>query len=207
MRAAGDVLGQVGTVHTMAVEFCCGTGEGTLGARLFDAIELATNVLGEPDVVDAVYVWPGRGRVVHPTPGDSLHGLCGAMTINLRFSDGRGASVVCADGSVGAGRWSRRATMIGERGRLCVGDTGFEFVGADGATIDRSEGVIKRGWMAEAADVFAEAITRVVDPHADGRDRPTDWARVLSVAGAALLSARTGEPESPATIMRMARTV
>ena len=34
---------------------------------------------------------------------------------------------------------------------------------------------------------------------------PTDYARVLSVTGAALLSARTGEGESPSTIARMAR--
>jgi hypothetical protein len=35
---------------------------------------------------------------------------------------------------------------------------------------------------------------------------PTDYARILSVTGAILLSARTGEVESPETILRMART-
>ena len=68
-----------GEPHTVAVECFSGVGEGGLGARLLDGAELATHLLGEPDSVEASYVWPGRGRVVHPMPGDSLYGLRGAM--------------------------------------------------------------------------------------------------------------------------------
>lgn len=208
MQGAAEVLALAGEPHTVAVECFSGMGEGGLGARLLDGAELATHLLGEPDSVEASYVWPGRGRVVHPLPGDSLFGLRGAMTVDLRFGDGRAASLVCADASVGAGRWSRRVTIISERGRVRIGDAGFEFVSADGRTIDRSMGWADETEGVKAAAVFAGAIRRLIDPHAGGvRDLPVDWARTLSVTGAALLSARTGEPESPQTIRRMASSL
>ncbi|MFN7021101.1 MAG: hypothetical protein ACK4WH_07220 [Phycisphaerales bacterium] len=208
MQSAAEVLALAGEPHTVAVECFSGVGEGGLGARLLDGAELATHLLGEPDSVEASYVWPGRGRVVHPLPGDSLYGLRGAMTVDLRYGDGRAASLVCADASVGAGRWSRRVTIIGERGRVRIGDAGFEFVSADGRAVDRSRGWADEAEGVKASAVFAGAIHRLIDPHAGGvRDLPVDWARTLSVTGAALLSARTGEPESPQTIRRMASTL
>ncbi|MCC6319868.1 MAG: hypothetical protein IT438_00340 [Phycisphaerales bacterium] len=210
MRQAVDVLAHAGSAHTVAVELFSGMGEGGLGARLLDGIDLVTHLLGEPDAVSASYVWPGRGRVVHPLPGDSLHGLRGGMTVNLRYSDGRTASLTCADGSVGGGAWSRRATVVCDGGRVRIGDAGFEWVPAGGSGVDRSVGWADEQAGVRASAVFVEAIARLAGPRAGGNsgwDVPVDWARVLSVAGAALLSARTGEAESPRMILRMARTV
>lgn len=205
MRAAQDVLAHAGSIHTIAAEFSAGRGEGTVGARLFDVMDAITSLLGEPDSVDAAYVWPGRGRVVHPVPTDSLAGLRGAMSANVRFSDGRAASFLVADGSVGAGRWSRSLTIIGDGGRLSIRDDRFEFFSADGKSVDRSAGFGPSG-LADGAAAFAEQFVDLLDPHAAGRPRqPVNHGRVLSAAGAALLSARTGEPESPGTILRMAR--
>lgn len=208
MRAAADVLGHLGPVHTMSVEVAAGAAEGDLGARMFDALDLITSLMGEPDAVDATYVWPGRERIVHPVAGDTLRALSGAMTANLRFPDGRGASVMAADASVGAARWARRATILGSGGRITITDAGFEFAPvarAEGSAVDRWTGGLEVDDAAGPAPIFAEQISRLLDPHA-AADAPVNTLRVLSVAGAALLSARTGEPESPGTIVRMART-
>ena len=49
---------------------------------------------------------------------------------------------------------------------------------------------------------LAEAIERLIDPHAPS-NAPSDIIAILSTAQAALLSTRTGQPESPETIRRM----
>lgn len=209
MRAAADVIAHLGPLHTVAAEFVSGAGEGPVGSRVFDAVEAITSLLGEPDSVDASYVWPGRGKVVHPVPDDSLRGLQGAIAASMRYADGRAATLLAADSHVGSGRWSRTLTMIGDGGRLRVHDRGFEFVSADGKIVDRSAELLQAHTNDEsaAASLFAHQLNALLDPHTAGRqDQPIDYARVLSVAGAALLSARTAEPESPGTILRMART-
>lgn len=197
-RQASDVLLQLGPVHTAVAEFYAGPGEGSLGARLFDAIDLITSVLGDAETVDAMYVWPGRGKIVHPVVGESLRGLSGVLTANLRFADGRAAAIVCGDHTVGCGRWSRRVTLISEAGRLSLTDAGFEFTSGDGRGVDRSP-------QRELGlpDLLREQLAASVDPRAPVI-APTAWPRVLATSGAALLSARTGEPESPETILRMA---
>jgi hypothetical protein len=206
MRAAADVLTHLGPLHTVGVEFVSGRGEGSLGARLFDAMETVTSLLGDAESVDAAYVWPGRGKIVHPTVGESLRGLSGIMTANLRFPNGRAASVLVGDHAVGCGRWSRRVTIVGEGGRVVVRDDGFELFAADGRGHDRSAPVLLCDDGASlAAAVIADQLRRSVE-HAPALVSPTDYARVLSATGAALLSARTGEVESPETIQRMART-
>jgi hypothetical protein len=206
MRAAADVLSHLGPLHTVTAEFVSGRGEGSLGARLFDAFETVTSLLGDAESVDAMYVWPGRGKIVHPTVGESLRGLSGIMTANLRFPDGRAATVLAGDHSVGCGRWSRRITVIGEGGRLVVRDDRFEIFSADGKSYDRSAPVLAGAdGQSLVGAVLADQIRRTLEL-APPAVPPTDYARVLSTTGAAVLSARTGEAESPETILRMART-
>jgi len=201
MRSAADVLAHMGQVHSINAEFVSGRAEGSLGARLFDAFDTVTSLLGEAESIDAMYVWPGRGKIVHPVVGESLRALAGVMTANLRFADGKAATVFAGDASVGAARWSRRVTIISEAGRLTVTDVGFEFMSADGQTVDRSGDRL----IATAPAVIADQIRLTLDPHRPTL-APTNCLRILSATGAALLSARTGEHESPETIIRMART-
>jgi len=208
MRDAADLLEQIAPVHTAAVECWCGRGQGSLGSRVFDAMDAIVSVLGDPEQVDAVYVWPVRGRAVRPEPGESLRGLSGDLTANLRFADGRGGTIVASNR---AGRWNRSVTLVGEGGRLRVYDDGFVWIGSDGRTVDSSRDPSRKRSAtgtgddagAHAAAAIADHIARVLDPHS-GPARPTDYRRVLAAAGAALLSARTGEGESPGTILKMA---
>ena len=220
MRAARDLISQLAHpespddrasagLRTLAVECWCGPGFGSLGARLYDAVECVVHFMGVPDRVDAAYVAPSRVRAVHALPGEMLRGLEGDMTANLRFADGRAASIVA---SSRAGRWNRSVTFLADNGRLRVYDDGFVWIGRDGKLVDSSRDTLRvRGSVnaddpgAHAVAAVASQLVRDLDP-ALPPEQPVDVVGVLATAGAALLSTRTGESESPATILRMART-
>lgn len=233
---AAEVLSAFGPVRTVAFEGWSGRGEGTLGSRLLDAMDVVAWLLGEPETIDAAYMWPGKGvregglaagamgdgsivggggsgggGGLHLLPAETLRGLRGDMTLNCRFADGRGAGVVISDQ---AGRWNRSLMLVGPGGRIRVYDDGFEWVGPDGVRVDASRalGVARSDAVGSAAGgaapgrsaaVIAEALERYFSGR-EGSVPPLDMRRLLTMTGAALLSARTGEAESPATIARMA---
>lgn len=211
VRDAADVLPQLGAVQLAHVECWSGKAQGSLGARIFDAIDAITSIMGLPDQVDASYVPPNRPRgVAAQAATDSLRALEGHLTANMRFADGRAASVIC---SSRAGRFNRTLTLLGENGRLRVYDDGFAWIGLDGRTIDSARDATRiRGadlaiapHELHAVAAIADQLTRALDP-AMPDSQPSDLVRVLATAGAALLSARTRQTESPMTLMRMART-
>ncbi len=202
-RGAADVLGSFGHIRTVHVESWSTPAEGSLGARLYGALELVLSLLGEPESIDAAYVEPNHGRALHALPGETLRGLHGDITANLRFSDGRAAGIAVSNQ---AGRWNRTTTLLGSGGRLRVYDDGFEWVASDGKKADemRQPGR-KRGGDPEiphSAAALAESLGRLLDPGSPDPG-PADHATLLAMGQAALLSARTGQAESPATIKHM----
>lgn len=210
VRDAAEVIAQLGALRMVSVQALSGPGQGSLGARVYDSMELVLWLLGQPDCVDAAYVAPpvARGRGVHQLPGESLRGLEGDLCANMRFADGRAASVVA---SSLAGRWSRTITLVGENGRVRIYDDGLEWIGPDGRIIDATRDTARvRGSAATekpispAVRAVADQLTRLADSDR-APDAPTNLTAVLAATGAALLSARTGEGESLDTILRMAR--
>jgi len=215
MRDAADVLEQFGQVRTVLVECWCRAGQGTLGARLFDAMDCIVSLLGVPEQVDATYVWPVSGHALHAAAGESLRGLEGDLTANMRFAGGRAAAVALSDR---ASRWSRSVTILGDGGRLRISDDGvsgdgigpggFVWLSADGQTVDASRPVRRKRGQEDRpdealVDALADQLARILDPRAPVPGA-TDYPGVLAAGGAALLSARTGESESSETILRMA---
>jgi len=214
-RAAAEVLESLGPVRTAWVEFWSGPRECSLGAALFAAMDLLHAVMGEPGAIDASYVGVAARTGGPVQPGETLRELHGDLTANLRFSDGRAAALVLSDQ---AGGWSRSVTLIGQGGRVRLFDEGFEWIGADGQTIDEHRTPARAPAQAQAAgsDLFSgrPKATRAVSTIAAGLVRladvsipgapPAELLPVLAMAQAALLSARTGQAESPATVRRMA---
>jgi len=201
LRESPELIQTFGAVDCLAVEVLCAPREGTAGARLYSAAELVCAVMGEPEVVDAAYVSPGRSESLHVLPGQSLADLHGTITANLRFADGRCAGLIASDRG---GQWHRQATLLGPGGRLRITDGGFRWVGPEGNLIDQSEA--RRGEPDVAGSlavrVIADAINCLMDPRGP-EVGPVDHVGILSICQAALLSARTGQGESPATIRRM----
>lgn len=202
-REATEVLESFGHFRLLSLEAWCRPSEISLGAQLYSAMDLVLSLMGEPETVDATYVSPTQGTGVHMLAGESLSELHGALSANLRFADGRAASLVVSDQG---GRWNRCATALGPSGRLRIFDDGFEWLSPEGAKVDQSRSAsgVRGGPPADhAVAAIADSLSRLLDPGFPDPG-PTDHAAVLGIAQAALLSARTGQSESPATIRRMA---
>lgn len=202
-REGQEVLAGFGTPRLVQVEAWSGLGQGTLGARLLGAMDLIASVMGEPETIDAAYVGPRQTAGLHSLPGETLHEVHGDLAATLRFHDGRAAVITASNA---AGRWNSVVTLISNQGRLRFYDDGFEWIGPDGEKRDEQR-LVKRsrgdaGLTGLGARVAGEAIARLLDEHA-ADPGPVALGQVLPLCQAALLSARTGNPESPETIRRM----
>lgn len=136
-------------------------------------------------------------------PPESLRDLQGDLIATARYDRGATASIVSSNH---AGRWNTTATLLGPQGRLRLYDDGFEWVAPDGTK--RDELRIRHANRGDPAitlhgvTALAEDLARMTDP-ALAPDAPSDITALLALTQAALLSARTGHPESPATIRGM----
>jgi hypothetical protein len=195
-REAAEILERFTSPQAAMFESVCGPHEGSLGARLYDALDTLHTVMGEAETIAASYTPPaatGPGA-----PGSGLLGLLGTLAVTLRFANGRSASIFASDR---AASWRRSATILGTAGRLTLTDAGFEWRDDSGAVVDLSTSTTEGPtWAAHAA--LTESLARFLDP-AVPAEAPTDLPAVLAMAQATLLSARTGQPELPATIRRM----
>jgi len=246
-----EAIASLGQPRTVSLSFWSGPGEGSLGARLFDAAQVIHALLGPPDTIDASVVTRVSRSGVRMAPGETLRNLRGDMTANLRFAGAKAAALTLSDRG---GRWFRGASIVNDAGRIRLDESGFEPIDAAGAPPAappprrprapprrpttppprappprraptptpspnhpdaHPPGLDQRRRKTPdsappptgepgAAPAIASAILRALDPHAP-RPAPIDLASVLATCEAALLSARTGQPESPATILRMAQ--
>jgi len=198
-RDAQEVIEQFGRARTLSLELYNSPEQGSLGAQLISALDIVIAHFGTPETVDASFVSPAQGQSVYSVPGDSLRGFSGDLTAVLRFPDGRAATIVASDH---AGRWNRVLTLLGPSGRLRIYDDGFEFLGPAGQKIDEARHRRTVKSPPHCVEVLADGIDRLLDAHIPA-PTPMDTLSVLSTAQAALLSTRTGQPQSPDTIRRM----
>ena len=131
--------GTFGPVRSATISCLGSPAEGSLGARLVDAMDLVLALLGEPETIDAAFTASDAARNLHPLPGESLRGLHGDMTANLRFGGGRAACVYC---SSHAGRYDLAATLIGPGGCLHLSLEGTELIDARGHPALRQRPII-----------------------------------------------------------------
>ena len=199
---AAEPLAAFGQPRTVLVETLAPPAYGTLGARLLSAIDLILALLGEPETIDAAYTAPKHAAGLHALPGETLHDLHGDLVATLRFPDGRAASITASNH---AARWDQTVTLLSAQGRIRLHDDAFTWLGHDGAV--RDELLPPPATRAEPRGIatVAAELARLLDPSLPDPG-PTPIPDILAVAHAALLSARTGQPESPTTIRRMMAT-
>jgi hypothetical protein len=199
-RDATEVFASFGEVRSVAIEALGHHADGSLAARLVGALDVMAMLMGEPESIDAAFCSLLKTPGLHALPGETLADLRGDMALSARFSRGRAGTILASDQ---AGAWSFSCVAIGPGGRLRLHDYGFEWTLPSGDKADES--VHRKGAKASgsaAAQVIADGVARALDPHIPDTG-PVDWAGVLSMAQAALLSARTGQGESPATFRAM----
>ena len=165
------------------------TGEGSLFARLFDAIDLLEVLCGDVEMMDAALAGPLSA------PPDSLSGLHGHLTLNMRYS---GNCCSCVALSNCAGSWFRGVTVLGEAGCLRIDDQGFEWVAPDGEIID-SDRQKKR---ATPGELIAVHTIRLLE-NLQTTEPPPVHAKLLAVCEATRLSCRTGQGEAPRKMLEM----
>lgn len=201
-RAGAEIIESIAPLRTLAVGARGGAGQGSLAARLFDAMDVVLGLMGEPETIDCAIAGPATPSGVHMTPGESLRDLRGDLSANLRFASGKSASLMLSDS---AGRWFRGVTVLAHGGCLRIDDKSFELIDPAGATVDRTRSRLSSGGADDppAAAAIAEQLGALLDPRTPA-PTPINAPVALAMCEAALLSARTGQGESPATILRMA---
>ncbi len=253
-RAAAELLSAFGPIAALTHESFSLPAEGSLGARLFAAMDLIHMLIGEPDTIDAAFVPAPSLGSIPAGPGETLRGLHGTMTANLRFPNQRSAALTLSNQ---AARWNNTTTLIGPGaaptqdadgsahpaiggGRLRLFDDGFEWLDATGRKLDemrpkrsrytpaksRATGVPPVSTTSTARSRSSRSQSRSQGPApsepyshhclaaiSDSLRRlladslfpepPADITAALALGQTALLSCRTGQPESPATIRRM----
>lgn len=211
LATADELLSSFGPARTLTVAFRSGRGRGTLAARLFDAMHIVHSIMGPPEAIDASVITPVASSGVRMDVGESLRSLHGDLTANLRYAGAKAAAISLSDR---AGRWFRGIALIGEDGCIRMDESGVERVDAEGRIVEtgappprrrsRKRDPLFEGIDDPAAEeALGDAAARAADSRAP-RPAPFDLAAVLAMCEAAVLSARTGQPESPETILRMA---
>lgn len=188
-QAARDVLDAFGEPRCVSVTFRCGRGQGSLFARLFDAMDMIEALCGQAVQIDSTLSSP---NAIVP---DQLSGLRGHLTANLRFSENRSACIAVSDN---AGRWFRGVTVLGEGGCLRIDDAGFEWIAPDASLTDRHES----STPTDACSIFVEQIRRRLD-RLDASPAVIEAPTVLALCEATRLSARTGGPETPRKMLEL----
>lgn len=204
VREALELLESFGPVRAASIHSLSTPAHGSLGARLLDTMDLVLALLGTPESIDAHFTPATRGQTLRSEPGETLRDLHGDLSANLRFASGQSASLLISNH---AGAWDRTCTLLGRGGRLRVFADGFEWVDPSGERLDASRTKkTARGSSSGVSPFVAAAADQLEQLLAAGPAAPglPDYAGALALSQAALLSARTGEPESPATILRMA---
>ena len=190
-RAAADVFETFGERCAANIFLGCRPGQGTLFARLFDAMDLAEALCGSVEQVQAA-LWRPPGGVPN-----TLRGLTGTLTVNLRFRDDHCAGLTLSDC---AGGWLRHIVLLGTHGCMRIDDGGFQWIAPDGRPVDAH----RESRSMSPGELVAHQVRRMLTTRA-GTDPPPDTARLLALCEAARLSARTGGTETPDKVIEMLR--
>ena len=191
-----DAMTTFGAAQTVLYAARGVASQGGLGALLVGALDTLSHLQGEPEAIDAAISTPRAASGVRAAPADDLSLLRGSLTAHLRFESGASAVIALADS---CGRSFRGVTVTGDAGLIRFSNEGFEWTDTAGALVDRTDA------PGDPVAVLADQIIATATGPAPAE--PPSAARTLALAGAAVLSARTGQPESPVTIRRMAGMV
>ena len=189
-----------GVIRSMSLSLCAPKAFGSLGARVFEAMDLVRTLVGVPEIIDASYQGGASASVngLHQLPGQSLRGLHGIMAAHLRMTDGRGVLVQVSDQ---VGRSGLMMTLLGDEGEIRVRDGGFVRLDQSGDEIDSYSMEMQAG-VDPSSMRLTEQLIQLCSGVGPVRS-PVDHASVLAMGHTALLSARTGQGETPDTIRRL----
>ncbi len=186
--AAADPQQTLGPIRSVSAAAVAPADDGSLFARLFDVVELLVSLLGLPDAVDASLIGP-----LADTP-DDLRPLAGCLSAHLRYP-GAAATLHVSDA---ARAWNRRLQIVASHGQLILDDRGYRLVTDD---TDEADQPLADDQPVDPAELIARQWRWMID-HQHGPE-PVDRRHVIAVCRTALLSCRTGQNESPQTLLKI----
>lgn len=163
---------------------------GSLIARLLDAWTATLEFTAMPETVNASLTGP-TGPVRQIT---------GQLAAHARIADG---STVLIEASDTAAATRRELSVLSAAAQLHVSDAAYELRQADGNLLDASDPATgpvpeQPSFVDLIAYQWRPLLERPAPPAAPGR-------QALACVHACLLSARTGQPESPSTLLQLSR--
>ena len=187
-----------GVVRSLSISITAPGVYGSLGARMFEAMDLVRTLVGVPGMIDASYQGEASANGLHQLPGESMRDLHGVLAGHLRMGDGRGVLLQVSDR---VGRSGLMMNLLGDEGEIRVLDEGFVRFDGGGEQIDSF--VMEVDAKADPSSVrLTEQLIQLCSGVGPVRS-PVDHVSVLAMGHAALLSARTGQGETPETIRRL----
>lgn len=189
---AADPLPVLGRIESLSWSGCGQSASGSLLQRLLEAWQVILHFVEMPQSVDAALFND------HNDVPQSLSELTGHMTVHARL--GQSAAVVMQL-SDQAGPFERRLQVLGQHGALHASDWAY-------ALHDYRCDALEKSYLDVPEQAFAHLLSRhfrqVIDQRDAGVLRPVVNAdQILACAAACQLSARTGQPESPSTLLSM----
>ncbi|MCC6679554.1 MAG: hypothetical protein IT445_01510 [Phycisphaeraceae bacterium] len=164
----------------------------SLYTRLWDAWQTTLQYSECPQLIDAALISPGDEAPEH------LPQLAGRLTAHGRMAEG-GSVVLELAADVGIDQ--RTLHVVADHAELHMSDGSYQLHQIDGKLLDEGQSTEPIGWV----DLIAQQWQRLLDrpAMAAGEDFHQRRRHILSCCLATLLSTRTGEPESPADLLRM----
>lgn len=175
--AARAMLEELGTVRCVSACFTGGPAEGSITARLYDALHAVTVFCGE-----AMGIHASTGSAAHE--GDAHAHLW--MSVNVTFPAGQSAALTVRRGD---GPWNRRLIVLGDNGLIEIDDRSCHWL-EDDAPASASPAPTAVG------ELIARQIHRMAERH-ERPDPPIAASKLLALCEAAKLSCRTGQVETP----------
>lgn len=191
---AANPLESLGKLDQMHLTNLGKPNDGSLFARLVDSWELILSMKSIPTSVDAVI------SSSLPIP-ESLKKISGHLAIQARLSNGECVQMMLSDH---AAVEQRQMTLLGQEAQLIVNDTQYKLYQPDGRIIDQWSGdspmpnfseLISEGWFNAMTNPYAQAVDEAL--------QVKRRKEALGCAHACLISARTGESETPSKVLEL----
>lgn len=185
-----DALGE----HRAVQMTHAGSAEaGSLFYRLFDAWLAVLDFIELPERIDAELSTDDTAGV----PDDPRR-LTGRLTAHARLPGVGSAAVLATDQSA---ELTRRLTVVGDQAQLTVTTGGYQLTRTTGELMDQLIAEREPTYLEQLAAQWRRLIDQRTPPpeHRAERER-----HAIACCHACLLSARTGEPESPRRVLELA---
>lgn len=190
--AAADPQDALGRIRALQISVLAPPSVCSLYARLYDAFDMAIHLLGLPESIDAALTGPLS------EPPDRLRALTGHITAHLRFTSDAAATLTVSDR---AATWDRRLLALGASAQITLHDSDYKLINADGQLLDALQPPTS---APQPADLIARLWTQLQNaPATPSSPQSPDPRQIIACCDATLLSARTAQPESPATMLRL----